>query len=190
MLYYIKWTFWLLFWAAMLSFLHYTLPQWDIVRITDTYERRETPGENSWFWTNASTGSGQAADNSRDVFFIQGVRENGRPAVYRNEDTGFGWPPFFKINSADLQTRAADLVSTPAEPDWVAIRHYGWRLNVPTAYPNALRIRDVEGPDTRIIPWVSIAILVGLACVFWAIYARWRRFWANRVDPLLDGDDI
>jgi hypothetical protein len=105
---YIKWTFVILFWVLVASFLHYTLPRWDIVRITDTYERRETFGENSIFWTHARTGGGASGDISRDIFFIQGVRPNGRPSVYRNEDTGFGWPPFFKINSADLQTRAAD----------------------------------------------------------------------------------
>ncbi|MEM1430355.1 MAG: DUF1523 family protein [Pseudomonadota bacterium] len=190
MLGYIKWTLVIVFWIFVAAFLHYTLPRWDIVRIADTYERRETFGENSIFWTHARTGGGASGDISRDVFFIQGIRENGRPMVYRNEDTGFGWPPFFKINSADLQTRAADFVSAKEDPNWVAIRRYGWRLNAPTAYPNALRIRDVDSPDERIIPWVSIGILIGLACLYWAIYARWRRFWNNRIDPLLDGDDI
>jgi len=185
---YLKWTFWIVFWAAVLSVLHYTLPRWDVVRIADTYERRETFGANSIFWSSADTGSG-SGQVTREVFFIQTITPGGRPIVYRNEDTGWGWPPFFKFDSANLQALANDIRSTSAEPDWVAVKHYGWRAEFMTIYPNALRIKDVDGPDARVIPWTAIAILIALGCVFWAIYARWRRFWENRVDPLLDGDE-
>ena len=34
----IKWTFWGVIWLIIAAFFHYTLPQVDIVRITDTYE--------------------------------------------------------------------------------------------------------------------------------------------------------
>lgn len=185
MLSYLKWTFWIVFWVLVLSILHYTLPRWDVVRIADTYERRETFGANSPFWSNARTGSGEG-DVTRDIFFIQALTPEGRPMVYRNEDTGWGWPPFYKFDSSNLQARANDMRSTPEEPDWVAVKHYGWRSEFLTIYPNALRIKDVSGPDQGVIPWTSIVILLGLAALFWAIYARWRRFWDNRVDPLLD----
>ena len=33
----IKWTFWGVIWLIIAAFFHYTLPQVDIVRITDTY---------------------------------------------------------------------------------------------------------------------------------------------------------
>jgi hypothetical protein len=182
---YLKWTFWIVFWVLVLSILHYTLPRWDVVRIADTYERRETFGANSPFWSNARTGSGEG-DVTRDIFFIQALTPEGRPMVYRNEDTGWGWPPFYKFDSSNLQARANDMRSTPEEPDWVAIKHYGWRSEFLTIYPNALRIKNVDGPDQGVIPWTSIVVLVGLAALFWAVYARWRRFWDNRIDPLLD----
>lgn len=184
----LKWTFWIVFWIVLLAFLHYTLPRWDTVRIVDTYEKRETPGENSIFWTRARTGSGASGDGSRDVFFIQAVTANGRTMVYRNEDTGWSWPPFFKFDTASLQARAADLRSTGQEPRWVAVKRYGWRFELLTAYPNALRVKEVAGPEERVLPWTSIAILLGIAALFWAIWARWRRFWDNRVDPLLDAE--
>lgn len=187
MLSYLKWTFWILFWALTLSVLHYTLPRWDVVRIIETYERRETFGANSIFWSGARTGSGDG-EITRDIFFIGTITEGDRPIVYRNEDTGWGWPPFFKFDSANLQTRAANLRSSEADPNWVAVKHYGWRSEFITIYPNAVRLKQVAGPDDRPIPWTSIAILIGLACVFWAIYARWRRFVDNRIDPLLDGE--
>mgnify|MGYP002622553134 CR=1 FL=1 len=139
---YVKWTLITLLVLLVGSFLHYTLPQNDIVRIVNTENRRIDFGENAWFW--ASPDVGTAAGATRDVFFIQTVRANGRPMVYRNEDTGWGWPPYFKINSHNLQTRASNLTSTAANPTWVAIRHYGWRNEFLTIFPNAISLREVE----------------------------------------------
>ena len=46
---YIKWAIIILFWGTVASVLNYTLPQHDVVRISDTYEKRIDPGENSIF---------------------------------------------------------------------------------------------------------------------------------------------
>ena len=34
---YIKWVFWGCFWLIVGGFVHYTVPQHDIVRVSDTY---------------------------------------------------------------------------------------------------------------------------------------------------------
>jgi len=180
-----RWTLVILFWGAVAAFLHYTLPQHDVVRITDTENRRIDPGINSWFWASASAGTNPELD-TRDVFFISAVQQDGAVMVYRNEDTAWGWPPYLKFNSSNLQARASDLRSTAAEPQWVAIRHYGWRTELFTIFPNATAIWAVDGPDTQIFNWRAIAILIGLAALFWTLYVRWKRFWANRVDPVLE----
>ncbi|MBY6121196.1 DUF1523 family protein [Mameliella alba] len=187
---YVKWTLIVLFWLLVAGFLHYTLPQHDVARITDTYEKRENPSDNPWFWSQANTGS--APGGPRDVFFIQTRRANNDIMVYRNEDTGWGWPPYFKFDTSNLQAEAADLRSTAENPTWVAIRHYGWRNEFISIFPNAVSIREVEGPDVRIIPWLNIIILVTLAALYWALRVRWLRFWENRVDPVLDaaGDKL
>lgn len=184
-MYYVKWTFWAFFWGIIAIFMHYTLPQHDIVRIVDTNETRIDFGANRWFYANADAGAG-VNDISRDVFFIATRRPNDRPMVYRNEDTGWGWPPYFKFDTRDLQTEAADLVSTSDEPRWVAVRHYGWRMNWLSVHPNALSVRPVEGPDARIIPWFNIVFLTLFGMAVWAIWARLRRFRANRIDPTLE----
>jgi hypothetical protein len=186
---YVKWVFILLFWGLVAAFLHYTLPQHDIARITDTYEKRVDPGNNRLFWAQAEAGSDPAAQN-RDVFFIQtklygGASGEGRPMVYRNEDTAWGWPPYFKFNTSNLQAVAADLKSTAEAPRWVVIRHYGWRAEFLSVFPNAVSIRPIEDPEQRIIPWLNIVILLGLFAAFWAIRVRWLRFWERRVDPAL-----
>ena len=188
---YVKWGLIALFWLLVAAFFHYTLPQHDIVRVTDTYEKRVNFGENSIFWANADTGEAQGV-GGRDVFFIQARRPNDRPIIYRNEDTGWGWPPYFKFNTANLQADAADLRSTQDDPRWVVVTHYGWRLEILSIYPNAVGIRPASGPDARVIPWVSIAILVFSAAVFWAIWVRWRRFRRARIDPMLEdvGDSM
>ncbi|AUC53679.1 MAG: DUF1523 family protein [Sagittula sp.] len=182
---FVKWTFIVLFWLLVAAFLHYTLPQHDVVRITDTYEKRVDPGENSLFWAQADTGTDGTLPN-RDVFFIQTRRDNGEIIVYRNEDTGWGWPPYFKFDTSNLQAEAADMKSTADNPRWVAVRHYGWRNEFLTIFPNAVGLKQVAGPDVRIIPWTAIVILVILAAVYWAIRVRWKRFWRSRVDPMLE----
>ncbi|MHA7875711.1 DUF1523 family protein [Roseivivax sp.] len=180
---YVKWTLIALFWIVTLSFLHYTLPQNDIVRITDTYEKRQDLGANGLFWARGETGG--EVRSSRDVFFIQTRRAGDDIMVYRNEDTGWGWPPYFKFNSSNLQAEAADLRSTGSEPRWVAIRHYGWRAEFLSIFPNAVAIKPVAGPEVQILPWRAIFTLVVLAAVFWAIWVRWRRFRQNRIDPVM-----
>ncbi|MEL6204826.1 MAG: DUF1523 family protein [Pseudomonadota bacterium] len=186
MLSYIKWTFWGVFWALLLAFLHYTLPTWDVVRITDSYNRNEPIPVGSIFWANSKPGQVQGDTVTRDVFFIQAARPNAATIVYRNEDTGFGWPPYFKFNSSNVQAQAGDFVSSLGEPRWVAIKHYGWRWELNSLFPNAVRIKEVDGPDARVVPWVSISILVGIGLVFFGIWSRWRKFWAERERHLLD----
>ncbi|WP_179378553.1 DUF1523 family protein [Jannaschia marina] len=182
---YVKWTFLLLLLAVVGSFLHYTLPQTDIVRVVGTEVRRIDYGENSIFWQGGDVGAAGNAIN-QDVRFINTVRENGRPSVYRNEDTGWGWPPYFKLDSSNLQTEAEDLRSTPADRQWVALTHYGWRSEFLTIFPNAVGIRPVEGPDVTIVPWFNIVFLTILLAIVWAITVRVIRFRRNRIDPLFE----
>lgn len=182
---YVKYFVWGVFWLLVVSFLHYTLPQHDIVRISDTYEKRVDFGENSIFWSNQGTGEQEGTIN-RDVFFIQTVQTNGRVMVYRNEDTGWGWPPYFKFDTSNLQAEASDLKSTSAAPKWVAIKHYGWRNEFLSIYPNAISVRAVATPDARIIPWFNIILLTVLFAIFWAMRVRWKRFRENRINPVVD----
>ncbi|MBO9464241.1 DUF1523 family protein [Tropicibacter sp. R15_0] len=179
---YVKWTIIIAFWVIVAAFLHYTLPQNDIVRITGIYEDRVNVNEASWAWSSAGTTS---PEGERLVFFIQSETPDGDQSVYRNEDTGWGWPPYFKFNTADLHAKAGSRESSAENPRWFVVRHYGWRNVFWSIYPNALSIREVDSPDTRIIPWTNIAILTVLFALFWAIRVRWKRFQAKRIDPVV-----
>lgn len=172
---YLKWSVLGTLALLVFAFLHYTLPQTDIVRIVGTENRRMDLGENSWFWAAPDVGTGSGT--SRDIFFINAVYPDGSTMEYRNEDTGWGWPPYFKMDSSSTNTEAKELQSTTAAPKWVAVTHYGWRNELFTIFPNAISLRQVESPDVRIIPWVSIVILTllaGLVAMVWRMLAQFR----------------
>ena len=188
---YVKWGVWGVFWLLVFALFHYTLPQNDVVRIVNTYEERQEL--NDWtrmFWSTPDTQSTELVN--RDVQFIQGVKPDGEVMVYRNEDTGWGWPFYFKFDTANLYTEANDAISTKDAPEWVAVRHYGWRNELLSIFPNAVRIRVVDGPDASFIPWMNIIILTLVAALFWSIRVRWVRFRRSRIDPVLEdvGDSL
>ncbi len=183
---YVVWTIRIVLALLVFGFFHYTLPQRDIVRIVETEIRRIDFGENSIFWAAPDTGNATVAGASRDVRFINTVRPNGDVMVYRNEDTGWGWPPYFKLDSSNLQTEAADLVSTQANPQWVVMTHYGWRTEFLSAFPNAVAVRPVDSPDVRLIPWFNIIFLTVLAGFVLWLWRLWDRFKERRIEPIVD----
>lgn len=129
---------------------------------------------------------GTSAGTNRDVKFIEAVRANERVIVYRNEDTGWGWPPYYKLNSFNLQAEAANLISTREAPKWVAVKRYGWRNEFFTIFPNVISLREVEGPDVRFIPWVNmviIATLILMVVMAWRMLAQFRE---RVIDPGMD----
>ena len=185
---YIKWTFWIVVVACVAAFLSYVLPQRDIVRITGTeIIRTDFTGWNRIFYAQADSGS--SAEPTRDLRLINTARPGGGVMVYRNEDTGLFWPPYFKFDSSDLQAEAQSLISSPDAPKWAVVLHYGWRIRYLTVYPNAITIRPIDDPDVRLIPWVNIAILTFLAALTWGIWVRVRRFKQRRIDPKLEALD-
>lgn len=168
--------------------LNYYLPDRDIVQIVGTEVKRIDVESGAPFWDRGDIGTIEGA--TRDVRFINTQRENGKERVYRNEDTGWGFPPYFKFDSGDLTARAQGLAR--GEDQWVAVRHYGWRIKMFSIFPNATSIKRVDGPNALLIPWfniVLIGLLLGLWFFIWRTIRRWK---AKRIDPTLDaiGDSV
>ena len=118
------------------------------------------------------------AQGQRDVRFIDAVRPGGRVFVYRNEDTGWVWPPYFKYDSANLQAEATNLQSSAQSPIWVSVTAYGWRLPWMSTYPNAISINTVAGPDDRPTNWAALIIcgvLLALLVLVWRMWAQFRQ---------------
>ncbi|MFD2174394.1 DUF1523 family protein [Rhodobacter lacus] len=182
---YVKWTFWTLVTVIVAAFLHYTLPQHDVVRVVNTYQERQDLGD--WtriFWSSPEDQSGNLTN--RDVQFISAVTADGQPVVYRNEDTGWGWPPYFKFDTANLLTEAEDMKSNAENPKWAVITHYGWRSEILSIFPNAVAIRAVESKDVTVIPWFNIVFLTLFIMFVLTVRALWIQFRRRSIDPVLE----
>ncbi|MEM1024630.1 MAG: DUF1523 family protein [Myxococcota bacterium] len=154
--------------VLVILFLAYFLPSAKKVVITGTEVKRmdvrPTP---------------EAGSATRDVRYIVTRTLEGNTLVFRNEDTGWGWPPYFKFDSGDLMGEAVNLKGEQADAV-VLIRYYGWRFSFLDQYPNVLSLRLVA-PDHVYVPRVAISVLVVLlglgaylAFVLWRARRRWR----------------
>ena len=174
-------------------FLHYVLPQHDVVQVTSTeIIRTDFSGFNRIFYAQADSGTTELATrdlrlintDKRKTFLLGFVqRDKTEVMVYRNEDTGWIWPPYFKFDSSDLQAEAARAARSDG---WAIVTHYGWRVRWASIYPNAIAVRQVDGPDVRIIPWFNIAFFIFLIVGIVFIRAMWMQFRERAVDPILD----
>lgn len=178
-----------LFALLVFAFLSYALPSRETVRITNTYNKLTELGWNKAFFAGADTGTVENAQGQRDIRFIDTVKPNGKPRVYRNEDTGTIWPPYFKYDSSNLHAIAGDLRSTSENPKWVNITSYGWRISMLSIYPNAISIRPVAGPDVSPINWPSMVILAVLGAILLLVWRMWNQFRERSLDPAVDRID-
>lgn len=186
---------------VLFSFLHYVLPQHDIAKITSTEViRADFSSWNRIFYSQPDSGS-EVLPN-RDLRLINAQKKNTwllgfvprdslEVMVYRNEDTGWIWPPYFKFDTADVQAEAAANISPPGEDRWVVITHYGWRNKYLSIYPNVVGIRPASGPDEVVMPWFNIFFFICLIVGLLMLRAMWRQFIERTVDPAMDaiGDE-
>ncbi|MAQ85267.1 DUF1523 family protein [Psychromarinibacter halotolerans] len=193
---YVKWFFRIVAFVLVFGTLSYVLPRHDVARITGTEViRMDFSSFNRTFY--AQSDSGNVEGETRDVRLINTQkrktwlfgfipRDSYGVMVYRNEDTGWIWPPYFKFDSSDLQAEASNLQSTAADPQWVVITQYGWRNRFFTIYPNAIAIRPVDSPDDSPFPWFNVFffVFIGVAALF--IRAMWRQFRERSVDPAME----
>jgi hypothetical protein len=174
----LKLALWLAAFAAVAAFLHYSLPQRDIVRIVGTDVVRQD--------VEATDANGNPVTLTRDVRYIYTKTPGGGDRVYRNEDTGWGWPPYFKFDSADLAAQASDQVSTADNPKWVVVRHYGWRIPLLSMFPNATSIRPAAGPDEALFPWFNVTLVGLLLLVVLVVRRLVILLFRAHVDPVVD----
>ena len=115
--------------------LHYVLPRYMVVEISGADSKRA-----EGIPTRAAT----AADTATDVYFIYIVKADGSSGILRNEDTGWGLPPYFKFNAADLQAKAQSQKGKQLQ-----IGYYGWRNQLLGLFPNVLSIREAQSGDPQ-----------------------------------------
>ena len=185
-MYYAKVALGVLFGVAVFLFLDYALPSKNTVRISNTYNRVTpiTPS-NALFYASENTGTVENAAGQRDIRFIEAVRPNGKVLVYRNEDTGWVWPPYFKYDSANLHAEATVLRSPASDPQWISVTAYGWRIPWLTAYPNAVSVKLVGSPDEQPRNWAALIVCAALLMLLALIWRMWAQFRERMIRPAL-----
>ncbi|MFT4729058.1 MAG: hypothetical protein ACI9UN_003574 [Granulosicoccus sp.] len=137
----------------LLAALHYALPQVDVVRAVGVEIKRLDV-----------QGSDTGQSRTRDVYQLQMETLSGKPKVYRNEDNFL----YLKFDSADLQ---AQVQSFSADKQLVALRHYGWRLTLFSAFPNGIKVWPVE-EGYRHIPVFNTLVILALGAIFFIVFRR------------------
>ncbi|HMQ41919.1 MAG TPA: DUF1523 family protein [Paracoccus sp. (in: a-proteobacteria)] len=183
MMHYIKVFLGVLLGVAVFMFLDYALPSKNTVRVTNTYNRLTEIGSNRMFYAAEDTGTVQNAQGQRDIRFIETVRPNGKVHVYRNEDTGWIWPPYFKYDSSNLQAEATDFRSDANNPQWVSVTSYGWRIPMFSIYPNAISMHRVDGPTVAPLNWPAMLILGVMGVLLALLWRMWNQFRERTIDP-------
>lgn len=148
---------------SIVVFLSYYLPSTEQVHVTGTEVKR----------VDVANEDGSA--RTRDVrFIVTKAIDDGRTLVFRNEDTGWGWPLYFKFNSGDIMGEAVNFHEAEVK-ETVLVSYYGWRLTFLDLYPNVLALKAVP-PDYVHIPVFNIVIIALLLGLFGFLALRVRRF--------------
>jgi hypothetical protein len=135
--------------AGPVAFLNYFLPHHAILRIVGTDTRRPL-------------GSNKTNPAAHDVFYINAEDvETQKPRVFRNEDTGWGFPFYFKFNSADVQTVAQSIAG---ERGTALFTYYGWRIQIFSVVPDVINIKRAAPDEEPPFPWFNFgfaAVVIG-----------------------------
>jgi len=106
-----------IFHLCIAAAINYSMPSYDVTKVTGVEVKRVDKD-------GPITKANPADGPTRDVYFINTQHENGKVMVYRNEDTRWGFPFYFKFGSANLQALAQAFGN---EEKTVEIKYYGWR---------------------------------------------------------------
>jgi hypothetical protein len=156
----------LLFALAGSCTLHYYLPRKELVTVTEVSSKRAEgiPVERD------------RADDSRplDIYYIFVVDEAGDSRVFSNVNTAWGFPPYFKFDSADMQAKAASLAGKR-----VVIRYYGMRVQILNLFPNITSLQPGD-ESSSLISWVRLSVFgLGLFILI-LIFPRYLSFFYKK----------
>lgn len=178
---YVKWIILALVAIVVGGLLHFYLPSQDVVRVVRTETVRVDEA--------VTDAQGNEVQRTRDQNRIYTFTAGGDERVYRNEDTGWGFPWYFKFDTANLAAAAEDAVSTKDAPNWYVMRHYGWRIPMLSMFPNAVSIRPADGPDQSLFPWFNLVFLSCLTIGLLVLYRMIVILRKRHVDPVVEAID-
>lgn len=142
---------------VLVGAVNYAFPSYESTVVTGMEVRRM---DKDGVISAANPADGQV----RDVYFLFTEQpESKKIMVYRNEDTGWGLPFYFKFNSADLQAKAQAYAN---EKQMVEIKYYGWRINWLNEFRNIVSIKPLAESEKSSMPWFSYIFYAFFALTF------------------------
>ena len=158
-------------------FFHYNLPRTAVVQISGTDIKRVDKSVAVEKEEDGADKEQQTTTQTADVRYINSVSRDGKPMVFRNEDTGWGWPPYFKFDSADV-TAEAQAFATDQDKPWVLVKYYGWRFTMFSMFPNVLDLKKVN-KDYSHIPVFNMIFFIILITLVLVLRYKVKRFFAK-----------
>lgn len=143
---------------AYVLILMYSLPRTVVVNITGTEVKRGIGGIGG------------------DVRYVLAQDSSQEALIFRNEDTGWGFPPYLKFDSGTIAAKANNFAKENVS-ETVLVRYYGFRIPMFSAFPNVVSLKAVAG-DYEHFPLFNI---IFLSCNFLFFgylgikYVLWRR---------------
>ncbi|MFK3558097.1 DUF1523 family protein [Pasteurella multocida] len=141
------------FHLVLFATVNFVTPSYEVTKVTGVEVKRVDKD-------GPITKANPADGPTRDVYFINTQNQDGKIMVYRNEDTRWGFPFYFKFGSANLHAEAEALIK---EGQKVQIKYYGWRLVMFDEFRNALSIKAVDehaSPSHPILAYILYFILL------------------------------
>ena len=154
-------------------FFHYNLPRTAVVQISGTDVKRMDKPKDIKVVENETDEQIKAESHTKDVRFINSVSRKEKPMVFKNLDTRWGWPPYFKFDSADLTAEAQAFATDQSEP-WVLVKYYGWRFTVFSMFPNVLDLKQVDKDYTH-IPLFNIVFIILVFVLIFVIRIKFKK---------------
>jgi len=172
----IKYALLVLILLALAGVLCYCLPHTKVARITGTDIKRMVSGQPEKAGAETKAQKNKRAAGIRDVRFINTLSRKDRVMVFRNEDTGWGWPPYFKFNSADITAQAQEFSAADPKP-WVLVKYYGWRIHIFAMFPNVISLKVVpqEYNHFPLFNIIFLALFIGALIYLTLKFRRFRR---------------
>lgn len=156
--------------VVYIGFCGYSLPSHMKVHVTGIeIKRNDIEGKDGKTRTN-------------DVRYVMAEGLDGDPHMFRNQDTGWGWPPYFKFDSGDIAAQANNFAAETPKPV-VLVTYYGYRIRMLSAFPNILSMRAVP-PEYQPIPWLTILVGIGHLIAIGFVWALLRELKERREEGL------
>ena len=158
-------------------FFHYNLPRTAVVQISGTDIKRMDNTKGMEKEQGNAGGQVKSEPNTTDVRFINSLSRKGKPMVFKNVDTAWGWPPYLKFDSADLTAEAQSFVTEQNKP-WVLVKYYGWRIKVFSMFPNAVALKQVNKDYTH-LPLFNIVFFILLIVLIFITRRKFKQIVAK-----------